>query len=59
MNFWIHKRVTLNDSWGPGAAHTRTTPPIPDLVVIKIATRVAIPGTVQARQDGSGHGPPH
>jgi hypothetical protein len=31
---------------------------IPDLVVIKIATHVAIPGTVQARQDGSGHGPP-
>jgi hypothetical protein len=33
--------------------------PIPDLVVIKIATHVAIPGTVQARQDGTGHGPPH
>jgi hypothetical protein len=134
LNFWINKRVTLNDSWGPGAAHTLTTPlrqqpefslrprylrdaqgnrqlahfsidfpsgfladgwggvnftlegviphlgpqggvgynkvrlfyvsnavqgPIPDLVVIKIATHVAIPGTVQARQDGSGHGPPH
>ena len=176
MNVWINKRVTLNDSWGPGAAHTLTTPlgqqpefslrprylrdaqgnrqlahfsidfpsgfladgwggvnftpmgtiavagitgltpwdpsqsaayrkaidaasvslgdsrterlegviphlgpqggvgynkvrlfyvsnavqgPIPDLVVIKIATRAAIPGTVQARQDGTGHGPPH
>ena len=176
MNFWSNKRVTLNDSWGPGAAHTLTTPlgqqpefslrplhlrdaqgnpqlahfsidfpsgfladgwravnfaplgtiavegitglapwdpsqsaayrkvidaasvslgdsrtvrleaviphlgpqggvgynkvrlfyvfnavqgPIPDLVVIKIATHVAIPGTVQARQDGTGHGPPH
>ena len=175
MNFWSNKRVTLNDSWGPGAAHTLTTPlgqqpefslrplhlrdaqgnpqlahfsidfpsgfladgwravnftplgtiavegitglapwdpsqsaayrtaidaasvslgdsrtvrleaviphlgpqggvgynkvrlfyvfnavqgPIPDLVVIKIATHVAIPGTVQARQDGTGHGPP-
>jgi hypothetical protein len=33
--------------------------PIPDLVVIKIATHVAIPGTVQARQDGTAHGPPH
>ncbi len=32
--------------------------PTPDLVVIKIATHVAIPGTVQARQDGTGHGPP-
>ncbi len=117
MNFWINKRVTLNDSWGPGASDTLRTPlgqqpefslrprhlrdaqgsrqlahfsidfpsgflsdgwwgvnftpmgtmpvantvqgPIPDLVVIKIATHVAIPGTVQARQDGSGHGPPH
>ena len=176
MNFWSNKRVTLNDSWGPGAAHTLTTPlgqqpefslrplhlrdaqgnpqlahfsidfpsgfladgwravnftplgtiavegitglapwdppqsaayrtaidaasvslgdsrtvrleaviphlgpqggvgynkvrlfyvfnavhgQIPDLVVIKIATHVAIPGTVQARQDGTGHGPPH
>ncbi len=29
-----------------------------DLVVIKIATFVAIPGTVQVRQDGAGHGPP-
>ena len=175
MNFWSNKRVTLNDSWGPGAAHTLTTPlgqqpefslrplhlrdaqgnpqlahfsidfpsgfladgwrgvnftplgtiavagitglapwdpsqsaayrtaidaasvslgdsrtvrleaviphlgpqggvgynkvrlfyvfnavhgQIPDLVVIKIATHVAIPGTVQARQDGTGHGPP-
>ena len=175
MNFWSNKRVTLNDSWGPGAAHTLTTPlgqqpefslrplhlrdaqgnpqlahfsidfpsgfladgwravnfaplgtiavegitglapwdpsqsaayrtaidaasvslgdsrtvrleaviphlgpqggvgynkvrlfyvfnavhgQIPDIVVIKIATHVAIPGTVQARQDGTGHGPP-
>jgi hypothetical protein len=32
---------------------------LPDLVVIKIATHVAIPGTVQARQDGMAHGPPH
>ena len=32
---------------------------MPDLVVIKIATHVAVPGTVQARQDGNGHGPPH
>jgi hypothetical protein len=29
-----------------------------DLVVIKTATFVAIPGTVQIRQDGAGHGPP-
>lgn len=26
MNYWSHKTVTLNDSWGPGAAHTLTTP---------------------------------
>jgi hypothetical protein len=32
---------------------------IPDLVVIKIGTHVAIPGTMQAPQDGDGHGPPH
>lgn len=32
--------------------------PEPDLVVIKIATHVAIPGTVQARQEGVGQGPP-
>jgi hypothetical protein len=24
--YWSHKRVTLNDSWGPGAGHTLTTP---------------------------------
>jgi hypothetical protein len=29
-----------------------------DLVVIKTATFAAIPGTVQIRQDGAGHGPP-
>jgi hypothetical protein len=29
-----------------------------DLVVIKTATYVAIPGSVQVRQDGGGHGPP-
>lgn len=32
---------------------------IPDLVIIKTATLVGIPGTVQARQDGGGQGPPH
>ncbi len=26
MDWWINKRVTLNDSWGPGAVHTLTTP---------------------------------
>jgi hypothetical protein len=30
----------------------------PDLVVIKTATYVGIPGTVQIRQDGGAHGPP-
>lgn len=29
-----------------------------DLVVVKIATHSGVPGTVQARQDGSGHGGP-
>ena len=29
-----------------------------DLIVVKTATLVAIPGTVQVRQDGGGHGPP-
>lgn len=29
-----------------------------DLVIIKTGTFVAIPGTVQLRQDGAGHGPP-
>jgi hypothetical protein len=29
-----------------------------DLVVIKTATFAAIPGTVQIRLDGAGHGPP-
>jgi hypothetical protein len=32
--------------------------PIADLVIIKTATLVAIPGTVQVRQDGVAHGPP-
>ena len=32
--------------------------PSPDLVVIKVATHIAIPGTVHAKQDGIGHGPP-
>lgn len=29
-----------------------------DLVVVKITTHVACPGTVQGKQDGEGHGPP-
>jgi hypothetical protein len=29
-----------------------------DLVIVKTATFVAIPGSVQVRQDGGGHGPP-
>jgi hypothetical protein len=33
--------------------------PNPDLVVVKIATHVNPAGTVQARQNGDGHGPPH
>jgi hypothetical protein len=33
--------------------------PIRDLVVIKITTHAAVPGSVQGRQDGDGHGPPH
>jgi hypothetical protein len=33
--------------------------PIADLVVVKIATHAAIAGTVQGRQEGDGHGPPH
>jgi hypothetical protein len=32
--------------------------PTCDLVIIKITTHAAIPGSVQARQDGDGHGPP-
>ena len=32
--------------------------PIRDLVVIKITTHAAVPGSVQGRQDGDGHGPP-
>jgi hypothetical protein len=32
---------------------------VADLVVVKIATHAAAPGTVQASQDGSGQGPPH
>lgn len=32
--------------------------PNPDLVIIKTATYAAIPGSVQVRQDGGGHGPP-
>jgi hypothetical protein len=35
---------------------TRSKPK--DLVIIRIATHTPIAGTVQARQDGSGHGPP-
>jgi len=31
----------------------------PDLVIIKIATLVAISGTVQIKQDGGAHGPPN
>jgi hypothetical protein len=26
VDWWTNKRVTINDSWGPGAAHTLTTP---------------------------------
>lgn len=26
MKRWMHTRVTLNDSWGPGAAHSLKTP---------------------------------
>jgi hypothetical protein len=26
VNYWSNKRVTLNDSWGPGAAHSLKTP---------------------------------
>jgi hypothetical protein len=33
--------------------------PIADLVVVKIATHVVPPGTVQGRQDGTPQGPPH
>lgn len=32
--------------------------PIADLVIIKISTLVAIPGTVQIQQDGGAQGPP-
>lgn len=32
--------------------------PIPDLVVVRIATHSAVPGTVQAKQDGTSQGPP-
>lgn len=32
--------------------------PVADLVVIKTATHKGVSGTVQARQDGSGQGPP-
>jgi hypothetical protein len=31
----------------------------PDLVIVKTATLVGIPGVVQVRQDGGGQGPPH
>jgi hypothetical protein len=31
---------------------------VPHLVIVKVATLVAIPGVVQARQDGTGQGPP-
>lgn len=33
--------------------------PISDLVIVKISTFAAVPGTVQIRQDGAGHGPPN
>lgn len=33
--------------------------PFKDLVVVKIASHVAVPGTVQGRQDGASQGPPH
>jgi hypothetical protein len=33
--------------------------PVSDLVIVKTATLVGIPGTVQIRQDGGGQGPPH
>jgi len=32
--------------------------PCADLVIVKTATLVGIPGTVQVRQDGGAHGPP-
>jgi len=32
--------------------------PIADLVIVKTATLVAIPGTVQVREDGGAQGPP-
>jgi len=32
--------------------------PTRDLIVIKITTHAAVPGSVQGRQDGDGHGPP-
>jgi hypothetical protein len=32
---------------------------IPDLVVVKVSTHSAAPGTVHAQQDGNGQGPPH
>jgi len=32
--------------------------PEPDLVVVMIATHAAVPGTMQARQAGTGQGPP-
>ena len=33
--------------------------PLEDLVVVKIATHVGVPGTVQGRQDGTSQGPPN
>lgn len=33
--------------------------PIPDLVIVKTATLVGIPGSVQVRQDGGAQGPPN
>jgi hypothetical protein len=33
--------------------------PASDLVIVKTATLVGIPGTVQVRQDGGGQGPPN
>ncbi len=33
--------------------------PDPDLVVVRVASHLTPAGKVQARQDGTGHGPPH
>jgi hypothetical protein len=41
-----------------GVANAVQDKNMPDLVVIKTVTHKAVAGTVQARQDGSGQGPP-